>query len=68
MRFEDLCERPEESLASLFDHCALAPGAAAITALSGRIKAPTYYKANFSDAELEIIEAETREVAARFGY
>ncbi len=68
VRFEDLCARPEEIISSLLDHCALAPGAAAITALSGRIKAPAYYKANFSDAELEIIEAETPEVAARFGY
>jgi len=68
VRYEDLCEKPAETLRALLDHCDLTPSDDGLAALSGRIAAPSYYTPGFSPEELDIIAVETREVSARYGY
>jgi hypothetical protein len=68
IRYEDLCKMPAETLRALLDHRGLVLSDDGLAALSGRIAAPNYYQPEFSLEELEFIAAETREVAARYGY
>lgn len=63
--FEELCERPDEILDDLFRHCELKPSAEYLRAAAGRISAPAYYRPDFDDAELDMIEAETSATMAR---
>ena len=53
--FEDMCREPERILGEVFDHCRLEVDKDFRAAAAGRIKAPTYYKSKFSDAELVAI-------------
>jgi Sulfotransferase family len=67
VRFEDLCERPQDVLQTLATHCALDdPGFVHEHAM--RLRAPTYYSARFSEADAKIIDEETAATRARFGY
>ncbi len=61
--FEDLCERSEETLEQLEKHCELTSDASLRNELAARLHAPTYYKQNFSVAEIAAIEEETSNVA-----
>jgi hypothetical protein len=53
--FEDLCADPRNSLEDIFQHCDLQVDEQFISAAASKIKAPTYYKSGFSDAELVAI-------------
>lgn len=68
VRYEELCERSEETISRILDHCGFTDADAVKREYARRLQFPTYYKPAFSNEELEIIESETREVAARFGY
>jgi len=67
VRFEDLCSTPLETLAALFSHCDLAEEHL-VEELAPTIQAPSYYRPDFSDEDLEIIAEETADVAEMFGY
>jgi hypothetical protein len=66
IRFEDLCDRPEESLARIMEHCEL--DCFAVTRLAARLHSPTYYRADFCRADQSSIDEETLTVRQRFGY
>ncbi len=68
VRYEDLCERSEESLSRIVDHCGFSDVDAVKGDFARRLEFPTYYKPAFSEHDLAIIESETGEVGARFGY
>ncbi|MGI9309191.1 MAG: sulfotransferase [Gammaproteobacteria bacterium] len=68
IRYEDLCENPGEILGAMFRHCDLDIKDKQLTAVAERISAPTYYSANFTDAEQALIDKETRDTVTRLGY
>jgi Sulfotransferase family len=68
VRLEDLCAEPERVLRKLCAHCGLEDADSIVARHASKLHAPTYYKAKFSDVDLEIIEQETAATAARFGY
>ncbi len=68
VRFEDLCTDPEAIMQALMNHCNLTEEQAIIQKYTDTIKPPSYYKPNFTDAELITIQQETHQVAARFAY
>lgn len=67
VRYEDLCSQPLETVRGILEHCGLDQDQA-VEAFTSQISAPDYYTPDFSDEELEIIAAETGDVAERFGY
>lgn len=68
VRFEDLCDAPEETLAALFGHCRLEDADDLAARAAQTIRAPTYYRLPFNRVERAIIHRETATTAARFGY
>lgn len=68
VRYEELCRTPRETLAAVLSHCGLAAGEAFLAEAAERIHFPGYYKPEFTDAELAVIERETATVARKFGY
>ncbi len=68
VRYEDLCDQAEATLAATFAHAGLdlAPGEAA--AMASRLSQPGYYQLGFTAAEEAIIAEETGPVAAALGY
>ncbi|MEK0085993.1 sulfotransferase [Benzoatithermus flavus] len=68
VRYEDLCDRPEATLASVFAHAGLPATPAALAAMAARLSQPTYYRPGFTPAEEEAIAGETARTRARLGY
>ena len=68
VRFEDFCRNPVETMDAIAGHCRFSGTDEAVRRFADGVHAPTYYKPTFSDDELAIIQAETAETAARFGY
>lgn len=68
VRYEDLCDRAEATLAAAFAHAGLelAPGEAAT--MAQRLSQPGYYQPGFSAEDEAIIAEETGPVAAALGY
>jgi hypothetical protein len=67
-RYEDLVEDPHGQLTRLFRHARLGMEDDTMADLAAEIRAPDYYRPDFTDSEIVAIEEETREVAALFGY
>lgn len=68
VRYEELCDESEDVLPRIFDHCQLRRSHSIIDAYSDKLSKPTYYDHEFTDQQKQVIESETAEVAARFGY
>src|SRR3546814_9587613 len=68
VRFEDLCRRPRETLAQLFAHCDLPDSDVLVAEAAGRMRMPSYYRPDFSAADLATIRELTGPAARRFGY
>ncbi len=68
VRFEDLCDRPLETVTTVARHLALPDDDTTLAALGEGFRRPDYYKPSFTDAERAAIREETAEVGARFGY
>jgi hypothetical protein len=68
VRFEDLCAAPRETLAGVFEHCALPGSRPLVEEAASRMRAPTYYRPDFGADERDLIDAITGPVARRFGY
>ncbi len=68
VKFEDLCDDPETMLQNLMKHCNLTEGQAIVEKYVEKIKPPSYYKPDFTNEELTIIDQETQQVAEKFGY
>jgi len=59
VHYTDFCNNPAALLRRLYSHCELEVEARIIDEQAARISAPDYYKADFSNAELNAIEEET---------
>ncbi len=68
LRYEDLCEKPEETIRRMMDHCGLDGGADSIGKFSGKLKPPGYYRPDFAESELTAIADETAGARGEFGY
>ena len=63
--FEDLCADPSGILGDLYSHCDFDISAEFLSNSAARITAPTYYKSQFTDAELFSIARETGDTMER---
>ena len=68
VRYEDLCSSPETTVRSVLSHCRVVASEPLIEEFSKRLSAPDYYSWPFAGEELDVIRAETKATAARFGY
>ncbi|UCG17320.1 MAG: hypothetical protein JSV19_04665, partial [Phycisphaerales bacterium] len=68
LRYEDLCERPEETMRGLLAHCRLDADENVIAEFAGKLQPPSYYRPDFSQGELAAIEEETAAVILTAGY
>lgn len=59
VRYQDLCNRPRETLRRLFHHCRLQAAEALIAACAPLLRFPTYYQPEFSAGERSLIAAIT---------
>jgi hypothetical protein len=63
--FEDLCAEPSDILGDLYSHCSFDVSAEFLSNAAARITAPSYYKSQFTDAELFSIARETGDTMER---
>lgn len=68
VRYEDLCDRPEETLTRAFVHAELPLEPDELTPMAARLSQPTYYDPGFTPEEEAVIAEETAAVQARLGY
>jgi len=68
VRYEDLCADPAGQLRGLLEHCDLGTAEDYVASQATRIHPPTYYRADFPEAELELIAEHTEPTARRLGY
>ena len=68
VRYEDLCDRAEETLEAAFAHAELPLDPPERAAMAARLSQPTYYDPGFTADEEAMIAAETDSVRARLGY
>jgi hypothetical protein len=68
VRFEDLCARSLTTLEDVFAHCGLPDRDGLIAASALGLHAPTYYRPDFSENDLDLIDDLTGPAAARLGY
>ncbi len=68
VRYEDLCNRPEATLTSVFAHADLPLEPDELAPMAARLSQPTYYDPGFTPAEEAVIADETKAVRERLGY
>lgn len=68
VRYEALCERPAETLTSVYAHCQLEVDAQMLAQGAAQLHFPGYYRPAFSGRERALIEEVTGPVAALFDY
>jgi Sulfotransferase family len=69
MRYEDLCDRPQESLGQLLRHCALPDESGELTRRwAPLLSRPSYYEPTFTPDQERAITEETERVAVELGY
>jgi len=65
VHYDDLCADPGGTLRRLHRHCELAGTEELIDVQASRIAAPSYYRADLSEENREVVRDETADVAAR---
>jgi hypothetical protein len=65
LSYEELCSSPKIVLARLYSHVGLTPDAALLEAQQKRLHLPSYYVPDFSESDLEIINAQTADIHER---
>jgi hypothetical protein len=69
LRYEDLCDQPDESIRRLLEHCALSDESGVLTQQwAHSLSRPSYYQPTFTSQEQQAIIEETAAVAAELGY
>jgi hypothetical protein len=68
LRYEDLCDRPQETLRRLVKHVELPFDDDAIATLATRLSRPAYYRPELQADEEHALREETTEVAHGLGY
>ncbi len=65
LRYENLCDHPQETMSRMMHHCRLETDEAALARFAGRLRPPAYYRPEFTSDELDAIAAETADIAGR---
>ncbi|UCH73191.1 MAG: sulfotransferase [Rhodospirillales bacterium] len=65
LRYEELCDRPRETITRMMEHCLLEVDDAVLTRFAERLRTPDYYRPNLSDVHLAAIAEEVDSVVAR---
>lgn len=65
IHFDTFCDRPAETLREMLSHCGLSIEEDFIAAEADRIHPPAYYRPQFTDRELAVIERYTAAAARR---
>ena len=65
VNYDSFCSNPHTILKKLYEFCELDVEGSVLTEQSKTISAPTYYKPEFSDEEISIIEEKTKNVSDR---
>jgi hypothetical protein len=68
VRFETLCEAPEETLRAVFEHCEVPNAEGIVQQHAPRIRHPNYDPSRFSPRDLDVIREETDATARLWGY
>jgi hypothetical protein len=68
LRYEDLCDRSEETLRRLFEHVELLLDDDALATHAARLGRPTYYRPDLATEEEQALHEETTTVANALGY
>jgi hypothetical protein len=68
VRYEELCDRPADTLASVFAHAGLELPATQRAEMTGRLSQPTYYRLDFTPEQEAVLAEETAVVRSRLGY
>lgn len=68
LRYEDLCDRPAETMRGMMEHCGLEADEEIIARYAGKLNPPGYYRPDFSEGELKAASKETQRIAQVFGY
>lgn len=69
VRYEQLCDSPQRSIAQLLEHCALPDPSAELTQRWAQsMSRPTYYQVDFTAEDERAIVEETHDVVAQLGY
>lgn len=68
VRFEDLCEAPEQTLRAIVRHAALPDAEKVVAHYASRIRRPNYYDRSLTEADLEIVNEVTAATARLWGY
>jgi len=66
VRYEEFCKSPMKMLEAIQEHCKLDNDRELIAEYARKIKPPEYYKIDFTEDELGIIEEETQETVSRY--
>ncbi len=67
LRYEDLCDRPEETMRRMMEHCGLEEDEEIIADYASKLKPPGYYRPDFSEEEAAVIAAESRAASESIG-
>src|SRR5262249_47413248 len=68
VRFEDMCDRPAETLEAVFRHAPLPDAAPLIERYAAQVRRPDYYQSPLGGDDTALIRSETAAAAARWGY
>lgn len=68
VRYEELCQNPQQTFKTIAAHCQLEFAPQAVSELARHIEAPSYYSANFAGEEKDAITRITAPASALFGY
>jgi hypothetical protein len=68
LRYEDLCDRSEETLRRLFEHVELELDDTALAYHAARLGRPAYYRPDLGPGEEQALREETAVVAKLLGY
>jgi hypothetical protein len=68
VRYEELCDRPEDVIRAVFRHCGLAGVEQCLQAFAGRIARPDYYRNPLGPADVAVLREATAAAARRWGY
>ncbi len=68
VRYEDLCENPQQQLSQIADHCDLEMEADYIKGCATNICAPAYYDVNLDARDIAMIKDITSQTARLYGY
>jgi len=63
LRYEDLCDRPEETMRRMMKHCRLPIDDDVLARFAGWLRRPSYYRPDFSQKQFAVIASETRSAA-----